>query len=346
MGKKKGPGKGAYNDFLDGERLRDNADIKTTLQGSGSGSRAGHVRGRGKGRREKKPQLTHFLCLPLVNTGIKAQLHAALEKFKQELGTGLGVSEKAVRPVGTLHLTLGVMSLDSPGVEEVGKVLEALDLGALVKDAGTMALFGESVKEAEVEAQKPDEFKPLRIDLKALLPMQQPHKTSTLYAEPMDATGRIIPFAETLREHFTEKGFLVPDTRPLKLHATIVNTIYAKPGRQGRGQVEPKAKSEHKSGVMSSQEQPHDPCNIIEANSDAEAEVVAAKERSEGHGPNAKSWLRFDASTLIERYKDFVWAENVCIDRVQVCKMGATKILGEDGDVVDEAYECVFEKMI
>jgi len=32
-----------------------------------------------------------------------------------------------------------------------------------------------------------------------------------------------------------QAGFLVPDDRALKLHATIVNTIYAKSGRGGRG---------------------------------------------------------------------------------------------------------------
>jgi activating signal cointegrator complex subunit 1 len=56
--------------------------------------------------------------------------------------------------------------------------------------------------------------------------------------------------------------------------------------------------------------------------------------------------LRFDARDLIERYKDVVWAENVRIDRVQICKMGAKKILNGEGEVVAEEYEVVGEKVI
>jgi activating signal cointegrator complex subunit 1 len=53
---------------------------------------------------------------------------------------------------------------------------------------------------------------------------------------------------------------------------------------------------------------------------------------------------------LIDRYKDFTWAEGVKIDRVQICKMGAKKIWSGgsegEGEVLDEKYEAVFEKGI
>jgi activating signal cointegrator complex subunit 1 len=60
--------------------------------------------------------------------------------------------------------------------------------------------------------------------------------------------------------------------------------------------------------------------------------------------------MRFDARGLIESYKDFMWAEDLRIDCVQICKMGAKKIWSGgregEGDVVDERYEVVFEKSI
>jgi activating signal cointegrator complex subunit 1 len=56
--------------------------------------------------------------------------------------------------------------------------------------------------------------------------------------------------------------------------------------------------------------------------------------------------LRFDARDLIDKYKDYTWAEDVRIDRVQICKMGARKTLNDDGEVVDEQYEVVAEKGI
>jgi activating signal cointegrator complex subunit 1 len=171
----------------------------------------------------------------------------------------------------------------------------------------------------------------LTINLESLVPMQSPHKTSILYASPKDTTQRLVPFATLLKKEFTERGFMVEDTRPLKLHATIINTIYAKSSaRRGRKSTvkETLKHIEHKVS-------PHH-------HADDNASVDGASEedgpndtntRSEGHGPDAKSWMRFDASSLIERYKDFTWAQDVRIDRVQICKMGAKKIWdGEEGE--------------
>jgi activating signal cointegrator complex subunit 1 len=55
--------------------------------------------------------------------------------------------------------------------------------------------------------------------------------------------------------------------------------------------------------------------------------------------------MRFDASRLIERYRDFVWAQDVRVDKVQICKMGAKKIWSGE-EVVDERYEVVYSKAI
>jgi activating signal cointegrator complex subunit 1 len=70
------------------------------------------------------------------------------------------------------------------------------------------------------------------------------------------------------------------------------------------------------------------------------------QDRSQGHGPNAKSLLKFDATDLMAQYEDFVWIDNVSIERVQICKMGAKKVLDESGAVVSEEYEEVFGKAI
>ena len=79
-----------------------------------------------------------------------------------------------------------------------------------------------------------------------------------------------------------------PDDRPLKLHATIVNTIYAKSGgRLGQG------------------------------------------------------LLRFDATEFVERFKDSVWAEDIRIEKIAICKMGAKKLFTPDGKIVGEEYEMV-----
>lgn len=389
MGKKKD--KAEYNDFLDGEKLRDNADVRTTLQGSNA--LTGDVspppprrdkKGRGKKGKggPKKPPLTHFLCLPLVSDKSAEQLEASLEKLRDELRRTELVPLEAVRPVGTLHLTLGVMSLDAERLGAANQCLQGFDIRSLLRDIGAQKLAEKAAEAGTISenlgaAAFPD-TEALAIDLKSLVPMQAPHKTSILYAEPRDASQRLYPFGVALRDYFREKGFLVEDKRALKLHATIVNTIYAKSaGRSGRGRGKAgKHKEKHveesaESVVVKQDDKNDDDAasttnSLPDADPDAdperdenttaplepstgETEAKAAEEhiiRSQGHGPNAKSWMRFDARELVERCKDFVLAEGVVIDRVQICKMGAKKILREDGEVVGEEYEVVAEKVI
>ncbi|KAF2708528.1 hypothetical protein K504DRAFT_435087 [Pleomassaria siparia CBS 279.74] len=314
MGKKKT--KGEYNDFLDGEKLRDNTQVRTSLQDASS---AGNVsppppilkRGdeeiKSKASDKKKPsrpQLTHFLCLPLINAESLPQLEQSLDDFKKELERDGVVPMKAVRPLGTLHLTLGVMALDKERLEDAGKCLEELDLAKLLRES-TSSSSSSSSSSPKAEAERQHMSPSLSIDLKSLVPMQPHPKTTILYATPMDTTLRLYPFACALRSHFASSGFIVDDSRPLKLHATIINTIYAKP--RGRR---------------------------------------SAQDRSQGHGPNAKSLLKLDARELVDRYEDHVWAEHVRVDRVQICNMGAKKIVDEVGEVIGEEYEEVFGKSI
>jgi activating signal cointegrator complex subunit 1 len=368
MGKKKTTGE--YNNFLDGEKLRDNADIRTTLQSTSvirpisppsvRQDRKRKPRGAGKGG-PKKPPLTHFLCLPLVMESSRHALQQGLHKLKQELETEQIVPVKAVRPVGTLHLTLGVMSLDEESLQKAALYLRDLDVYRLLRDISLQKLAERAAEEGAIAenlnaAAMPD-TDALTINLESLVPMQAPHKTSILYAEPRDGSQRLLPFASALREQFTHHGFLIEDTRPLKLHATIINTIYAKPGgRRGKA----KNKGIPPSTTQDNPEAPphlHDLKNIdgqdeCTSTTGEDGESVpsdtAKQERAQGHGANARSWMRFDATSLMDKYRGFTWAENIRIDRVQICKMGAKKIWsgGKDGEgeVLDEQYQVVCEK--
>jgi activating signal cointegrator complex subunit 1 len=348
MGKKK-ISKSEYNDFLDGEKLTDNTEIRTTLQGfaaqaispppstrQSSYQPGGHKE---KGGEAKNPPLTHFLCLPLVTEKSRPHLQASLQTFKQDLAKNGPVPTKAVRPTGTLHLTLGVMSLTPSSLQEAITYLHALDLHVLLRDityrrVAEKAAEDGTVAESLNAAAMPD-TDALTINLESLVPMQEPRKTSILYAEPRDASQRLGMFASVLREQFMGKGLLVKDDRPLRLHATILNTIYAKPRRSGKRQgvrdVEhrPQQQDDDNASLASNPTAPPDP-------STAEPAV-----RYQGHRLDGKSWMRFDARDLIEKYKDFVWAENVRVDRVCICKMGAKKIVNDEGVVVDEVYEVV-----
>jgi activating signal cointegrator complex subunit 1 len=266
--------------------------------------------------RATKSPLTHFLCIPLITEASRPQLEDSLLEFKSKMHQFVPLlPAKAVRPLGTLHLTLGVMSL--AGEERLGEaiaLLKSLDLGNMV--AGAL----EAAEELPVQAPdmsplvestgvSPDipttpsksstpppgrhadstvaTEDPIIISLTSLHSMHSPQKTSVLYASPLDPTSRLYPFCNNLRQLFTAEGYIVPDDRPLKLHATIVNTVYAKPGARNQ------------------------------------------------------ALLRIDATALMAEFEEFVWTKDVRVEEIAICKMGARKLLGEGGAVVGEEYEKV-----
>lgn len=259
------------------------------------------------------------------------------------------MSEKAIRPVGTLHLTLGVMSLDDDALSKAGECLSSLELPTI------LARGMKGREDVEGECGK-GYGGGLVIDLKGLVPMQSKQRTSILYAEPVDAgsaegkTEQLYAFASSLKSRFEDEGFMVKEDRKLRLHATIINTVYAKP--KGGGGARKGKKSSQAPDVEKRGAEP-----VERETKDAEAEPSTAPpepstsephvpDHSEVHNPNSKSWMRFDATELVEQYKDFTWIERFRIDRVQICKMGAKKMLDEQGEVVDEKYEVVFEKRV
>lgn len=270
------------------------------------------ARGRGSRRpaQSRKPPLTHFLCLPLVNTSSKPQLETALERFRDHVRAD--VHPKAIRPVGALHCTLGVMSLSEEKLGEATQLLKTLDVYALLNHAAAESPTAWEPLDT-LGSSKGNEA--LTVTLKGLTSMHDPSKTSILYVSPNDQTGRLLPFCIALQKEFKDKEILVKDDRPLKLHATVVNTIYAK-GRQTARSTDGQSR------------------NADSARGQGDRSVT----ESSGHGPNADALLKIDARNLIESHEDFVWAEDVVLDRVAICEMGAKKILNDDGRVIAEEY--------
>ncbi|MCJ1476485.1 hypothetical protein MMC13_005151 [Lambiella insularis] len=249
--------------------------------------------------------LTHFLCLPLINATSKPQFQSSLQHFAASVTVpddagNDSISMKAIRPVGTLHLTLGVMSLQSKNrVEAAVAFLHSLDARELLKrpaaavphdeDSGTGVLNVDetvaSAAKSTLQAEEP--LSPLVVSLKGLHPMHSPSSTSILYTSPQDHSLRLQSLCEALRTAFTEAGFLVPETRPLLLHATIVNTLYAKErGKRPRGG---------------------------------------------GHGKEGKGKRGFDARRTLESYRDYIWAEGIRLEKIAICEMGARRVNNEEG---------------
>ena len=269
-------------------------------------------------------QLTHFLCLPLVNTQSRSQLQTSLEHFASIAASKYDVPAKAIRPVGTLHLTLGVMNLPTEErIAAASQFLRSLDLGTMLEPAApSSAIPGTSSKSPvleqaarmptqvpttsevaiepvpQTETPRPDSpSKPLVVNLMGLQSMHNPSKTSILYTSPDDPSSRLHNFCEALCYHFTSSGFLLPDKRSLLLHATIVNTLYAKGGRN--------------------------------------------RPRNSGHGKNNHGVGKLDATALLEDYGAYEWAKDIRIEKVCICQMGAKKEVVDEVVVNEEYLEVV-----
>ena len=258
----------------------------------------------------------------------------------------------AHRPPGTFHLTLGVMDLSKmEDVEMALQLLQDIDYVELLKEAEKQPVGGkrnakddsrtteegdeadagrtenistltekfktaaaESVLKTPLESltraispppastsqsasQTPSNAKPhttssvpvsrsnpLTVSLHSLGTFPRPSSSRVFFAHPHDPTNRLQRFAELVQQRFKEAS-LIAETRPLVLHATVANMIYAKSkGRGGRG--------------------------------------YRGKGRRENDGS-------IDAREVLdifnEREVEFVWAEEIPIDRVRICKMGAEK---------------------
>ncbi|KAI5197000.1 hypothetical protein E4T39_07493 [Aureobasidium subglaciale] len=328
-------------------------------------------RGKKTNNATKKPPLTHFLCIPLVNPTSQPQLEASIRQFKEDVCTvrpvetspetasvaestvkdviaqgespsenigetttptvqALTITEQAIRPLGSLHLTLGVMSLDEEKLSQATTLLQSLDLETLLQKA-TSDQADQTSPEISHESLSTN---PLTISLSSLEPMQSPTKTSILYIVPTDATNRLYPLCSALRNTFTSAGLLVPDNRPLNLHATLVNTIYIK-GRKKKKKAttsNPASKTENTNTTTTTQTgSTEDKLLVKECD-------IKANDPSSGHGPAAKSSLYLDASSLLPRYKSHIWASEIPISRLAICEMGTKKQFDSTGNVIGEAY--------
>ncbi|SLM33397.1 Protein kinase A anchor protein, nuclear localisation signal domain [Lasallia pustulata] len=88
-----------------------------------------------------RPPLTHFLCLPLVTASSRSLLQTSLETFSAEAvspteASTVPIPEKAIRPLGTLHLTIGVMTLQTQDrIDACLNFLRGLDVHDLLRRA-------------------------------------------------------------------------------------------------------------------------------------------------------------------------------------------------------------------
>lgn len=115
----------------------------------------------------KAPPKTHFICLPLRSPTFRSKVAA----FNALLPNT--ISPTIIRPTGSLHFTLGVLSLVTP--EEIKSAVDFLH--SCHSDAFSI-----------VQGQK------VTVSLKGIASMQKNlKKTSVIYAAPDESDGQLRP---------------------------------------------------------------------------------------------------------------------------------------------------------
>ncbi|KAM3428838.1 hypothetical protein MY4824_008598 [Beauveria thailandica] len=175
---------------------------------------------------------THFLCIPLLRRQLALKV-AAFRADVTDIHSAAPLPPDAMRPPGTMHITLGVMSLPHPArLARAVTLLKELRLrDVLAETRATLRRRARGLSDGTAQDGS------VWLTLRGLRAMQDPASTGVLYAPPTDADGQgaglLYAFCQAVRARFIEEGLMEAERRPFLLHATVVNTAHVKSGRGG-----------------------------------------------------------------------------------------------------------------
>nr|XP_046232961.1 activating signal cointegrator 1 complex subunit 1 [Scatophagus argus] len=171
----------------------------------------------------KKQPFTHFLSFPLNDPKIQEGFLKFKKEVLQQCSQDHGVEESIFQNPAKLHLTIGTLSLLND--MEVRKACEAL-------------------QECQNSMRDLTEGKPLPLEVTGIEYMNDdPAMVDVLYAKVnvKDRSDKLQVIADRLVEHFVSAGLMVKEWDRVKLHGTVMNTLFRKdstvedrdgPGRQ------------------------------------------------------------------------------------------------------------------
>lgn len=325
----------------------------------------------------KRP--THFLCLPLITPSSRPHLSASIAAFNTDATThpshgGLGFPQSALRPLGTLHLTLGVMSLTedrtvagsgsrgedngngngngSNTVSDAVRLLRSLKPRELLADVRAEAAAAQAAAAADQHSDihnsggsSSDAGRAgagattgLYLTLRGLRSMQDDHRqAAVLYAPPFDA-----------------------DPPALDLHAAQPRGSVVIRDPLGPGPPPPpeilypfcvRLRAPFLAAGLMQPDPPDKPfklhCTLVNTTYVTGPGIRDSQRVGGGRGGHGRERGRvvLDATTALARYDDEVWVRGMRVERVAICKMGAKMMRGKDG-IEEEQYEVVAEMEI
>ncbi|KAK9365008.1 kinase A anchor protein [Lipomyces kononenkoae] len=239
--------------------------------------------------RIRSPQLTHFLSIPLASPSLTASLSALR---KDILGTIPSFPIKAIRPVATIHLTLGVMSLDPAGP----RLKAATDALLSLQDSAPDIISGA----------------PIHIGLKGLSVFDRSvvRDANVVFANVYgEDIVRLQEFADKVNRHFMQLGFVVDNS--------------TKNGKYSNSQGDDSRENEEEEGVV---------LHATVLNTRYATELVPVEKNNEGDANRKKGKKKyqkvrpsFDATDLLAKYENTVFMEPLHVDKLAICKMGERK---------------------
>lgn len=179
---------------------------------------------------------THFLSIPLL----RRQLARSIAAFRDDvtnINSASPLPPSAIRPPGTMHITLGVMHLPQPAqLARAVALLQSLRLRDLIADAHTtLRTHGGRAVGDDAPSAKRSAW----LTLRGLRAMHDPARAGVLYAPPGDVAGQeaglVYAVSKAVRQRFIDAGVMEAEERPFVLHATVVNTVHVKRERGKKG---------------------------------------------------------------------------------------------------------------
>ncbi|XP_061083801.1 activating signal cointegrator 1 complex subunit 1 [Conger conger] len=166
----------------------------------------------------KKQPFTHFLSFPLNHPQIQEQFLKFKEEVLEQCSKDSGVDGSIFQNPAKLHLTVGTLALLND--MEVAKASELL-------------------QQCQEQLQDITGGKPLPLEVVGLEYMNDdPAMVDVLYAkvQAKDGSDKLQVMADQLVESFVTAGLMVREWDRVKLHGTVMNTLFRKdPSAEEKG---------------------------------------------------------------------------------------------------------------
>uniref|UniRef100_A0A3Q2GBU2 Activating signal cointegrator 1 complex subunit 1 n=1 Tax=Cyprinodon variegatus TaxID=28743 RepID=A0A3Q2GBU2_CYPVA len=158
----------------------------------------------------KKQPFTHFLSFPLNDSKVQEGFQTFKKEVLQQCSQDHGVEESIFQNPAKLHLTIGTM--------------------ALLNDTEVRKAF-DQLQECQSFIRDITEGKPLLLEVTGIEYMNDdPAMVDVLYAKVnvKDGSDRLQVIADRLVEHFVSVGLMLREWDRVKLHGTVMNTLFRK----------------------------------------------------------------------------------------------------------------------